>query len=102
MDDLSLMELQKAVDDFYKKKGFICGVTTLALGLSEEVGELAEAILVLYTPDYISIGKKSTIEFRKELDIASEIGDCMTYLLSICNKLGISPKFNWHEAEQEK
>lgn len=88
-----LQDLQLTVKGFYEHKGFNSSPQTLVLGLMEEVGELAEAMLLNYTADFVPSNEKALLDLHPEDDVAYEVGDCITYLLALCNRLRIEPKF---------
>ena len=93
--DYSLSEIQKVIKILYNERGYYASPTTLALGVAEEAGEAAQAVLITATPDFIPSQKKLSPEWSDVRDVASEIGDCITYLLALANSLGIEPKFKW-------
>jgi len=96
-----LNDLQTSVAILYAARGYHAGATTLALGAAEEVGEVAQAVLITATPDFIPSKKKLSPEWSDCRDVASEVGDCITYLLALCNVLGIEPKFKWMKEWEE-
>lgn len=93
---MNLTTLQDKVYEVYKQRGYSETVSTLCLGVAEEVGELAEAVLMSQCLDYVPSKKKLTkyenVDFRHH--IACEIGDIIVYLLAICCALNIEPKFD--------
>lgn len=91
--------LQKAVDELYKTRGYSASPQTLCLGAMEELGELAMALLLTCTEDFKPSPKKLSPEWADARDPAHEVGDCITYLLALCNQLGVSPKFEWLKDE---
>lgn len=60
---------------------------TLGLGLAEEAGEIAGAINNL-NPLYVP-GTKDSVKDRKYQDLEKELKDCLNYLCSIANKIGV-------------
>ncbi len=93
---MTLKQLQESVREMYTKRGFDkASATTLALGAAEEIGEVAQAVLITVTPDFTPSAKKLSPEWEDCRDVASEVGDTITYLLALCNKMGIQPKFKW-------
>lgn len=61
----------------------------LVLIATEELGEVARAVLLNYCPSYIPGNpKKRRIE---ESDTATEIGDLIFTLLALCNTLDMYP-----------
>ena len=96
----ALKTLQVAVSDFYFRKGYYTvSAQTLALGVTEETGELAEAILVLCTNDFIMSERKRVKWIQDGLclsyrPIAHELVDIITYCLAIANKLDIELNLN--------
>lgn len=93
---MNLTKLQAKVHRIYRQRGYAETVSTLCLGVTEEVGELAEAVLVSSCPDYVPSTKKIAKwkDLNIEEHIACEIGDIIIYLLAICCALGIEPKFD--------
>lgn len=92
-----MLALQTKVADLYQQRSYTAGPQTLLLGAMEELGELAEAILLTQASDFKPFGKKLSPAYIGECNPALEIGDCITYLLALCNSLGISPYFKWLE-----
>lgn len=91
-----IKDLQDQVKIMYSKRGFDgAAASTLALGVCEEAGEVAAAILITECGDFKPSSKKLSPEWADVRDVASEVGDCITYLLALCNKLEIEPKFKW-------
>ena len=89
---MNMDELQQAVARHYRNCGYDkASVQTLVLGLAEEVGELAQAVLLTQCTDYTPSAHK--VELIKDMDISHEVGDCITYLMGICNVLDIQPFF---------
>lgn len=86
---IELDELQQTVRGWYGHKGFKTSPQTLVIGLMEEVGELATAILLTECQDFVPSDHKT----EADKDVASEVGDCIVYLLALCNELGIKPVF---------
>lgn len=82
MDDLSLRQAQKLVDDWIKSVGvrYFSELSNMAQ-LTEEVGELARVINRTY-------GDQSTKK-GEELDLEGEIGDILFVLTCIANQTGI-------------
>ena len=93
MDEV--LALQTKVANLYKQRGYIASPQTLLLGAMEELGELAMAILLTETEDFKPSAKKLSPEWADARDPAREVGDCITYLLALCNRLGIVPYFKW-------
>ena len=92
---LAFKVLQKAVSDFCVEKGYYTvSPQTLALGVTEETGELAEAILVLCSGDFVMSDRKrakwikdgTCLSYRP---VAHELVDIITYCLAIANKLDL-------------
>lgn len=81
MDDLSLRQAQKLVDDWIKSVGvrYFSELSNMAQ-LTEEVGELARVINRTY-------GDQST-KPGEELDLEGEIGDILFVLTCIANQTG--------------
>lgn len=91
----TLTELQAMVGLLSQRMGYDkASPTTLALGICEEAGEIASDVLRYYTSDYTR-NKSKTTEVRSAKDTAYEMGDIITYVLQLCNKLGITPAFKW-------
>ena len=102
VNNMTLAELQTTIEDMYQQRGFTgASPTTLALGICEEAGEVAQAILITATSDFKPSAKKLSLEWVDYRNVASEIGDCITYLLALCNKLGIEPEFKWLSREDK-
>lgn len=94
MDDLR--ELQQKVDEMYRDRGYTAGPATLLAGVIEEVGELAMSLLLTGVyPDFKPSPRKLGPEWSAARDPAREVGDTITYLLALCNQLGIEPTFKW-------
>lgn len=90
---MGLRQLQQAVLHLYRERGYDEGPRTLVLDAMAELGELAQAILLTECVDFKPTPKKLG---RDDLtDVAHEVGDVITYLLGLCNKLGIEPSFGW-------
>lgn len=92
---MAIRELQSQVEHLYVKRGYDAGVQTLLLGAMEELGELAQAILLTECEDFKPYGKKMASHWVDAQNPALEVGDCITYLLALCNCLGIEPHFKW-------
>jgi len=92
---MSLIYLQGEIAKLYKLRGYNAGPQTLLIGAMEELGELAEAILLTECEDFKPSAKKLSPEYADARDPAHEVGDCITYLLGLCNVLGIEPHFEW-------
>lgn len=92
---MSIEELQRRVGQMYERRGYNASPQTLCLGAMEELGELAMALLLTECDDFIPSAKKLTPEWADTRNPAREIGDCITYLLALCNRLGIRPQFKW-------
>jgi len=93
--------LQQKVAEFYSQRGYDASPQTLVLGALEELGELAMAILLTVTDDFKPSPRKLSSEWADARDPAREIGDCITYLLALCNKLDIVPYFKWLDREEK-
>ncbi len=93
---MELLTLQLRVRELYALRGYDkASPSTLALGIAEEAGEVAQAVLITSTPDFTPSAKKLSQEWSECRDVASEIGDLITYALALCNKLNIEPNFKW-------
>jgi len=95
-----IRELQSQVKHLYAERGYDAKVQTLLLGAMEEMGELAQAILLTECEDFKPSAKKMPLIWADARDpgrriVAHEVGDCITYLLALCNRLGIEPYFKW-------
>ena len=97
-----MKKMQQKVRELYSKRGYYASVQTLLLGAMEELGELAQAILLTECDDFVlkPDSKKLTAEWADARDPAREVGDCITYLLAICNVLGIKPYFKWEDKRE--
>jgi len=98
MSDLE--KLQSDIQKLYEDRGYAAGPQTLCLGAMEELGELAMALLLTVTPDFKPSPRKLTPEWTLARDPARHVGDCITYLLALCNKLNIVPTFKWRKMER--
>ena len=76
------MGIQQRVKQLYERRGYTSDIRTLALGLCEEAGEVAAAVLDR-SPDYRP--KPGRIPSNLE----HELKDCLTYLCAIANAVGI-------------
>lgn len=88
--------LQKEVKDLYRLQHYHAGPRTLCLGAMEELGELAQAILLsAETKDFVPSKRKRMVvdQMPELLKVAEEVGDIITYLLALCNTLHIRPYF---------
>ncbi len=88
---MDLEYLQYQVFKLYNERGYHASPQTLVLGTMEELGELAEAILLTECNDFVPSPKK----LFNTYDLAHEIGDIIIYLLALCNVLEIKPTFEW-------
>jgi len=91
----NLRKLQMLAQEEFERRGFDAGPQTLVLGAMEELGELAMALLLTECDDFQPSKKKLSPEWADARDPAREVGDCITYLLALCNRLGIEPEFKW-------
>ena len=93
---MTIQRLQSHVESLYAERGYDeAGVQTLLLGAMEKLGELAQAILLTECKDFNPSAKKISPSWADARDPAREVGDCITYLLALCNRLGIEPYFKW-------
>lgn len=74
---------QKSVKELYQERGYISDLKILALGLSEECGEVCAAVLDL-SSDY------KPKDSRVKSDLEHELKDALTYLYAIANASGIN------------
>ena len=79
---MTLVEFQKAVRRFYITRGYSHDLHILGLGLCEEVGEVASAILNA-SPQY------RPRDGRVLSDLAHELKDCLVYINAIANSAGV-------------
>ena len=91
LPDVTLAELQRLVASEHDCHGWNASAKTLMLGVVEEVGELAKAMLVYHTNDYCIPYGKVLADYD---DAPHEIGDIIVYLMGLCNVLGIEPTFH--------
>ena len=99
--DVEIQKLMEEVAEWYEFSGFDTSVSTLMIGLMEEVGELAQAILLTgHCPDYLVSDRKKGDGWDHAKHPDWEIGDVITYLLALCNALGIEPYFWWKEPDE--
>lgn len=84
MENLTLTDAQKQVDDWIKTFGvrYYSELTNTAI-LMEEVGELARLMARTY-------GDQSFKKSDRESDIPSEMGDVLFVLICLANQMGIS------------
>ena len=97
-----LQELQRLVEQLYLERGYVAEVQTLLLGAMEEMGEIAQAILLTECEDFKPSARKRALDWADTCNTEHEVGDCITYLLALCNRLGIEPYFEWLEYGEEK
>lgn len=90
----TLRQLMDACEGLWERKGYTALPPTLALGIAEEAGEIAQAVLITQCPDYKPSPRKLTPEFADARDVAGEVGDLIVYALHLCNRLGIEPRFD--------
>jgi NTP pyrophosphatase (non-canonical NTP hydrolase) len=83
MDDISIREAQKKVDDWIKQYGvrYFNELTNLAV-LTEEVGELARIIARTY-------GEQSFKESDKNRNLSDEMADVLWVLICLANQTGV-------------
>jgi NTP pyrophosphatase (non-canonical NTP hydrolase) len=83
MDDISIREAQKMVDDWIKRYGvrYFNELTNLAV-LTEEVGELARIIARTY-------GEQSFKESDKNRNLSDEMADVLWVLICLANQTGV-------------
>jgi NTP pyrophosphatase (non-canonical NTP hydrolase) len=83
MDDISIRDAQKKVDDWIKRYGvrYFNELTNLAV-LTEEVGELARIIARTY-------GEQSFKESDKNRNLSDEMADVLWVLICLANQTGV-------------
>ncbi|NOU59828.1 nucleotide pyrophosphohydrolase [Marinifilum caeruleilacunae] len=83
MEDLTIKQAQKKVDDWIKKYGvrYFNELTNMAI-LTEEVGEVARIISRKY-------GEQSFKEKDKDVDLADEMADVLWVLICLANQTGV-------------
>jgi NTP pyrophosphatase (non-canonical NTP hydrolase) len=83
MEDISIREAQKKVDDWIKRYGvrYFNELTNLAV-LTEEVGELARIIARTY-------GEQSFKESDKNRNLSDEMADVLWVLICLANQTGV-------------
>jgi NTP pyrophosphatase (non-canonical NTP hydrolase) len=83
MDNLTIKEAQKRVDDWIKEYGvrYFNELTNMAI-LTEEVGDVARIISRKY-------GEQSFKEKDKEFDLADEMADVLWVLICLANQTGV-------------
>ena len=92
-----MKELQVEIAHWYTEQGYDkASPQTLTLGALEELGELSEAILTLLSDDFRPSPRKQAKDICLH-NIAREVGDCITYLLALCNQLDTEPFFGWRK-----
>jgi NTP pyrophosphatase (non-canonical NTP hydrolase) len=88
-------DLQSLVAALHVERGYTSSPQTLLIGALEELGEVAQIILATLTSDYTASDRKLSPEWVNDHDLASEIGDVLTYLYGLCYVLDLHPKFTW-------
>ncbi|PXX96998.1 pyrophosphatase [Marinifilum breve] len=83
MDNLTIKEAQKRVDNWIKEFGvrYFNELTNMAI-LTEEVGEVARIISRKY-------GEQSFKEKDKKIDLADEMADVLWVLICLANQTGV-------------
>ncbi|MDR2915860.1 MAG: nucleotide pyrophosphohydrolase [Tannerella sp.] len=83
MNDLTIKEAQKRVDDWIRTYGvrYFSELTNMAI-LTEEVGELARVISRTY-------GEQSFKDSDKNRNIGDEMADVMWVLMCLANQTGV-------------
>lgn len=83
MDNLTIKEAQKRVDNWIKEFGvrYFNELTNMAI-LTEEVGEVARIISRKF-------GEQSFKEKDKEIDLADEMADVLWVLICLANQTGV-------------
>ncbi|MDR0575759.1 MAG: nucleotide pyrophosphohydrolase [Tannerella sp.] len=83
MEDLTIKEAQKRVDDWIRTYGvrYFSELTNMVI-LTEEVGELARIISRIY-------GEQSFKDNDKNRDIGDEMADVMWALICLANQTGV-------------
>ena len=89
-DNEILAELQVRISRRYKRRAFTAGPTTCFIGLVEELGEIAE-VMLLNRSDYRAVAGKREMEHD---GLGHEVGDLIVYALSLCNTSGVSATFS--------
>ncbi len=84
-----LDELQKRVRQRYVGRRYRAGVPTSMLGMVEELGELAEALL-REQADFRPTLRES---LSKRDPPEHEVGDILVYALAICNTLNVQAEW---------
>ena len=80
-DQQVLEELQRRVAHRYNSQQFTAGPDTCFIGMVEELGEIAEAMIV-------KRGDYTHIQTKNAGSIGNEVGDLIMYALSLCNTTG--------------
>ena len=88
---VTLQQLQDLVRIEHKLQGWDTSATTLMLGVVEEVGELAKALLVYHCDDYVL---REGCDAEDYDGVAHEVGDIIVYLMGLCNALDIQPEYH--------
>jgi len=100
-----LAALVKLAGKVYERDDRVAGPITLYLGAVEEMGEVAEALLLTECKDF-QVGRRKQIRLENGEQIfegvAVEIGDVITYLLMLCHVLGIEPELKHLHIEKGK
>lgn len=96
MQEISLKQAQKTVDDWIKSKGvrYFSELTNLAQ-LMEEVGEMARIISRTY-------GEQSFKESDKNRDLGDEMADVLFVLICLANQTGVDLTEAFHKNIEKK
>lgn len=91
---LTTIQMQEAIERKYHARDYSRDPMIIALGLCEEVGEVAAAVLNS-NPAY---KRKSN---RERHTLLHELGDCLAYLCALANVTGIDLKEAFLEVNEE-
>ena len=89
-EKMTLEQMRDACARLWVKKQYTVGPLELGLGIAEEAGEVAKAILLTQSEEYQPNGRAG----EKDKDLAGEVGDLMTYIFHLCNRVGVIPRFD--------
>lgn len=80
---MTLKELQLYQQELYKQRGYKADIMTVALGLCEEVGEIASVVNAYHNPLYIKREDKNVDGLEHELK------DALIYLSAVASMANI-------------
>ena len=95
MDEITIREAQKMVDDWIKTYGvrYFSELTNMAV-LTEEVGELARIMARKYGDQSFKEGEKH--------DLGDEMADVLWVLMCLANQTGVDLTGAWNNKKEKK